>query len=311
MKYKFIKYLSLGLLGIVSTYVIWGVAIEPYWIDREEEIAEIPGLPSAWQGKKVGVIADMQVGMWWDNTPTIRRIVEQLVAEPPAIVLIAGDFIYHPGKDPTTEIKKVTALIRPLVEAGIPTYAVLGNHDYGINKQQAPRDERLSVQVQDALKAAGVRVLKNEAVPLNLTQTQSRTDEAALYLVGIGPRLPKEDKPKVALAQVPDNAPRLVMMHNPKTFEALPANAAPLAVAGHTHGGQIRLLPFGVTPLWFLVSDEEDLVPAAGWVEGYGQPGNRLYINRGIGFSRVPVRINAPPELTLFTLRQGSDAATE
>jgi predicted MPP superfamily phosphohydrolase len=39
-----------------------------------------------------------------------------------------------------------------------------------------------------------------------------------------------------------------------------------------------------------------------GWIEGYGEQGNRLYVNRGIGFSIVPVRINAPPELTVFTL---------
>ncbi len=40
-----------------------------------------------------------------------------------------------------------------------------------------------------------------------------------------------------------------------------------------------------------------------GWIEGFGEPGNQLYVNRGIGFSVVPIRILCPPEVTLFTLR--------
>lgn len=300
---------------------------------------------------------------------TIRGIVNQLVEERPAIVLIAGDFIYEPGKNPSQELNKVTALVRPLPEAGIPTYAVLGNHDYRIrNSKTTSRDEKLSTQVREALEAAGVQVLKNEAVglalpgkrvkltpednlksnpktspPASLLQgegsptppfpdregglgglgqpypssigsypvctagcdrSKAKTNET-LYLVGIGPHIPQQDKPNVALAQVPEAAPRLVMMHNPNSFDALPPNTAPLAVAGHTHGGQINLLPFGLTPVWFLLTyDEEELVHVAGWIEDFGKPGNNLYINRGIGFSRVPLRINAPPELTLFKLRK-------
>ncbi|MGB3760287.1 MAG: hypothetical protein WBA07_28570 [Rivularia sp. (in: cyanobacteria)] len=40
-----------------------------------------------------------------------------------------------------------------------------------------------------------------------------------------------------------------------------------------------------------------------GWIKDYGKQGNRLYVNRGIGFSDIPIRINCPPEVTLFTLR--------
>jgi len=382
---KYIKYALLGLLGLSATYLTWGVAIEPYLIDREEYVAEIPNLPPAWEGKKVGLISDMQVGMWFGNTSTIRRIVNQLVEERPAVVLITGDFVYEPGKNPSQELNKVTALVRPLPEAGIPTYAVLGNHDYRLkDSKTTSQDEKLSTQVREALEAAGVQVLKNEAVGLELpgkrvkrtpeensksrypnttrdtsppapllqgegsptppfpgreggvgglgqpypssigsypvctagcdrskgNRAGTKTNET-LYLVGIGAHIPKQDKPNVALAQVPEAAPRLVMMHNPNSFDALPPNTAPLAVAGHTHGGQINLLPFGLTPVWFLLTyDEEELVHVAGWIEDFGKPGNHLYVNRGIGFSRVPIRINAPPELTLFTLGKTTESAS-
>lgn len=46
----------------------------------------------------------------------------------------------------------------------------------------------------------------------------------------------------------------------------------------------------------------DDPVHADGWIDGYGKAGNRLYVNRGIGMSAVPIRINCPPELTIFTL---------
>ncbi len=90
------------------------------------------------------------------------------------------------------------------------------------------------------------------------------------------------------------------MMRNPSSFGAFPAGTAPVVVAGHTHGGQVRV-PF--TPEWsWLRTVEEGEVHFAGWIEGFGEPGNRLYVNRGIGFSAAPVRINCRPEVTLSTL---------
>lgn len=100
---------------------------------------------------------------------------------------------------------------------------------------------------------------------------------------------------------MPEEAPRFVIMYNPKSFDALPPNTASLVVGGYTQGGQFRV-PF--TPEWScLTFIREDEVHADGWIEGYGQSGNRLYVNRGIGFSIVPIRLNCPPEITVFTLR--------
>lgn len=298
----------LSLLGIFGLLLIWGL-LEPYLIDTEEEVAEIPDLPTPWEGQRVALIADWQIGMWLGNTNTIRRVVEQLVEERPALVLIAGDFIYHAGSDPSEEINKAIELVRSLPEAGIPTYAVLGNHDYGMSSKQTPPDKQLAAKLHEMLEAVGVQVLQNDVVALtpsgNRNQTPARTAvEVPLYLVGIGAHWPNEDKPAAAVDQVPEGAPRLVMMHNPNSFEQLPPSTAPVAVAGHTHGGQIRL-PF--TPEWsWLTFVKEDKVHADGWSEeGYGQPGNRLYVNRGIGFSIIPIRINCPPEITLFTLVLG------
>lgn len=323
MKSKRVKYALVGSLGTLSLLLIWGAGIEPRLIAVEEEEATIPNLPREWEGARVALIADLQVGMWLNNSDTIRRVVARLVRERPAAVLIAGDFIYKPLGEETKkeareelepddygeasgEVGKAVELLRPLTAAGLHTYAVLGNHDYGMHTRESAKQEWMARMMRESLAGADIRVLENEAVPLpppgrGASGTAGGVD-STLYLVGIGSRFAQNDRPLVALAGVPEESPRLVFMHNPDSFASCPPGAAPLALAAHTHGGQIRL-PF--TPNWSWMSYlSNSAVHTDGWIENYGRPGNRLYVNRGIGFSYVPIRINCPPEITLFTLRR-------
>lgn len=318
---KWAARLLVAVVGVVLLLLVWGVAVEPRLIDEERYQVALPRLPMTWDGQRVALIADLQVGIWLANTDTIGRVVARLIEQHPAVVLIAGDFIYQPldeepaealeeferseyAAEAAEEIQTVVELLRPLPAAGVPTYAVLGNHDYGMEVPTSLKLPWLAHRLREALAAVGVRVLHNEAVALALPRPDGGSHgepEPPLYLVGIGPRYPQEDRPLAALAQVPDEAPRLVLMHHPDTFAGLPAGTAPLAMAGHTHGGQVRL-PF--LPEWSWLSlIRGDEVHVDGWIHDYGQPGNRLYVNRGIGFSLVPIRLNCPPELTIFTLR--------
>lgn len=307
------------ILGLLLLPLVWAVATEPYLIDEEVAVAEIPNLSAEWRGQTVGLVADLQVGMWLDNTSTIRRIVQRLVEKDPAFVLIAGDFIYLHNHQPTAEIRQVVDLVSPLTNAGIPTYAVLGNHDYASDPANHPGNDANHAtgaetqprarQLRDALEAVGVRVLQNEAIAL----LPAEDSNSPLYLVGIGAHRPGQDEPVAAVRQVPAAAPRLVFMHNPASFQALPPGTAPVALAGHTHGGQVRI-PFLPEWTWMkLISDRQnwewigeirgDEVSVSGWIEGYGAAGNQLYITRGIGFSDLPIRFNCRPELTLLRLQ--------
>lgn len=266
MRWKYVKYTALGITGILLLLLIWGVVIEPRLVDFKAETAAIPNLPTAWENKRVALIADMQIGMWLGNEGTVTKIVKRIIEERPAAVFIAGDFVYKPTdenetdeveredvKDFMGEVNKSVAMISPLIKAGIPTYAVLGNHDYGMNHPDSVKNEQLANAVRQTL------------------------------------------------SQVTKNMPRIILMHNPDSFAEFPANAAPLALAGHTHGGQIRI-PFTENWSWMALVSEEK-VKADGWIDNFGQTGNHLYVNRGIGFSSFPVRINCRPELTIFTLR--------
>lgn len=296
---EIVEVLVQGVLGVLGLILLWSI-IEPYFIDQEEHQVEIPNLPASWEGERIALIADLQVGMWLGNTWTIRRMIKKLVEQKPAVALIAGDFVYHSSQDSIAALTKVAELLEPLTSAGIPTFAVLGNHDYAMPTKKSGKDDALASAICKALQAKGIRVLNNEAVELVSPKTDAR--EEPLYLIGIGAHTPGEDRPEVALANVPHSAPRLVMMHHPNSFEALPEGTAPVAVAGHTHGGQfhIPLLPDKA----LLTYKHEDRVHKDGWIPDYGKPGNHLYVNRGIGFSVLPLRFNCPPELTLFHLRR-------
>lgn len=298
--------LLVGIAVFVGGALFWALA-EPYFLDEETRVAAVSDLPPAWEGQRFALMADWQVGMWGANVATMRRAVDRLVEMRPAFVLIAGDFVYHTAAGDAEEVEKAARLVRPLTETGIPVYAVLGNHDYGMRTPEGNSDEELARRLRAALDSAGAHVLENEAVALSLLEDSSSSGrfpapEEPLYLVGVGPDWPERAAVRKALAGVPERAPRIVMMHNPNSFAAFPAGTAPVALAGHTHGGQVRV-PF--TPQWtWMTYFKSDAVHAAGWIsKSYGQGENRLYVNRGIGFSLVPLRLNAMPELTYFTLQ--------
>ena len=286
---RWLKRVAIGLaLGIVLL-LVYGTAIEPRFILTEERWkVAMPELAEERAGTEVALVADWQIGMWWSNEGMIERAVAEILAEEPDVILLAGDLVYSRHPDIPTQVDNVLELAGPLIESGIPTYTVMGNHDYAVDAAD---------ELTRALEDAGIPVLHNEARPIPSPEGGGNP----LYVVGIGPAIPNEADIAASLDDVPDDAPRIVVMHNPTVYDQLPAGTAPLAVAGHTHCGQVALPG---TPRWsYIALTEEEKTVAEGWAPRYhGAEGNRLYVNCGIGFSTVPVRINAPPEVTFFEL---------
>lgn len=274
------------LLGLTLTY---GVMVEPRLILEEKRLeAALPGLSEAWAGAEIAVLTDLQVGMWLANEGMVKRAVDRIVEEDPAVVLLAGDFVYSGSPEVLDQVEETLELLSPLMEGGTPIYAVMGNHDYKVGAV-----DELTV----AFEAVGITVLSNEAALVPPSEELG----APLYVVGVGPPRPLATDVAEALADLPLDAPRLVMMHNPTTFPEFPAHTAPFAVAGHTHCGQVALPG---TPTWsYLGLSEEEALVADGFAfEEYGSAGNELFVSCGIGFSLLPMRINAPPQLVFLEL---------
>ncbi|KHE71726.1 metallophosphoesterase [Halobacillus sp. BBL2006] len=291
------KIILLITSGILVSLLVWG-KIEPYLMDVEEETVSIDNLPPEWEGKNLIAIGDFQVGMWMDNSTNLEDIVDEVLSRSPEAVLLLGDYVYHSVENRHEEMEKVLSYLEPLIESGIPVYAVRGNHDYNMSSKKAKPDMEMAERVKNELEGAGINVLHNASAPLKIKET-----DQPLHLVGIGARWPEEDNVPEAFDKVGEEDARFVIMHNPNTFSHIPAQQAEASVAGHTHGGQFRI-PF--TPHWSwkdLVAKGEAHVD--GWVaSNYGAEGNQLYVNRGIGSSLVPLRLNNFPEITEFHLKQ-------
>lgn len=294
---KTIRNIALILVGLLLAVVAYGF-FEPYLLDVTEEQAVVPNLPQEWEGSEIAVLGDFQIGLWGDNADTIEEAVEEIVERDPVAVLMLGDFIYHPQNETQEKVSENIEVLKPLKDANIPMYTVMGNHDFGLKEKNSKPLNEAAERMRQALKELGVKVLHNESIML--TTDDSAEDTSGLYLAGVGSNWMNEDDATKALEGIPSEAARVVMMHNPNSFKKFPADSAPFAVAGHTHGGQIRL-PGMPDWSWMDLTAEEEK-HTDGWIEDYGAAGNQLYVNRGIGMSTVPIRIHAKPELTMFTL---------
>jgi hypothetical protein len=249
---------------------------------RTESLA-IPGWPQEDDGLRVALLADIHCGSAWNGEDKLREIVRRTNAEGPALVLLLGDYIVHGslgGRFVPPE--KVASLLGDL-RAPLGVFAVLGNHDYAMN---GPR-------VRGALGAAGITVLEDESVRLGGGNGGPGAD-APFWIAGVSDLLRAPHDLLGALAMVTDDAPVLLFTHNPDLFPEVPPRVS-LTLAGHTHGGQVRL-PFFGRPIVPSIYGQRF---AAGHVI---EDKRHLYVATGLGTSIVPVRFLVPPEIVILEL---------
>lgn len=270
----------LGALVFVLLVACWSVFIEPRWVAARQMVHQVPH----WQGPaglKVVVASDWHFtkrALWRVMTvERAQRIVQEINAAKPDIILLPGDFIadrdYVTDGAPTPEdeIAQVLGNLR----APLGVFAVLGNHDWG---HDGP-------PFAAALKKHGIQVLENEAVPLGGTK---------LWVVGVGDHYTRHSNPDKAFTQLPPGSQALVLMHDPASLYDMPLVNG-LVVAGHTHGGQVYLPVVGAP----FVPGAAPRAWAYGWVEHGLQ---RMYVTSGLGVSILPIRFNMRPEWAMFTV---------
>lgn len=249
-----------------------------------------PGL-----GLKAVVLSDIHACEPWMPAARIRGIAELTNDLKPDAVFLLGDF--------SGGHRIVTGPVMPdawgealsILRAPLGAYAVLGNHDWWHGALPGlPADG--AAGVRDALRAAGIRVLENEA--LRLTK-----DGQAFWVAGladqlgdvIGPRLYRGlDDLKGTLAQVKDAAPVILLAHEPAIFNRVPGRVS-LTLCGHTHGGQVNVPVFS----------QRILRRRYGLDRIYGhivEKNRHLIISAGLGTSYAPVRFMRPPEVVEIRL---------
>lgn len=286
-----------GLSALGISTAAYGVGVEP---ELRPRITRYHPTPRQWPADfplKIAVIADIHACDPWMSLQRIEAIVDQTNALKPDVIVLLGDYVaghhYVTRFIPADEWARVlTGLKAPL---GI--HAVMGNHDYWDDKivQRAGQGTTLA---QRALNAAGIPVYENDAVRLT-------KGGRPLWLAGLGDQLAYVLAPRyghargsgaddltATLAKITDDAPVILLAHEPNIAWRVPARVA-LQLSGHTHGGQIRL--FGWSPALPQQHAEQ-------LAYGHFRLKCDVIVSGGLGCSIVPVRVGMPPEIVEVTL---------
>jgi len=252
--------------------------------DGPEEITRVPveryrrraPAPLATRPLRIVQIADPHLGPWQPEALLQRRI-DALVAHDPDLVLLTGDFLTMEGAATRGALARA---LEPLRRVPGRCYAIFGNHDH-----------EARAEVCTALAANGVHLLVDD-------EAIAETPVGPVQLVGadyVGRG--REQHIQALLAQYPrrDGHLRLLLLHDPAVFRFVPRGDVDLTLSGHTHGGQLGLVSFGLN--WTVLT-------RTAWPDHglFAHGSNRLYVHRGTGFYGFPLRVGVPGEASLLEL---------
>jgi uncharacterized protein len=256
-------------------------------LNLETTVQKIPlrNLPQAFEGFRIAQLSDIHIGPFMPDEQ-IRKYVEMANALKPDLTVLTGDFVTFDGRTQGAVVEALSGLKAPF---GI--FGCLGNHDAWSGVEDS---------ITELFRQRGVRILRGESVLI-------RIENDAINLIGTDFQSHRQFGPSAPVTNLLGNIAHLIardrvnilLSHNPDTFDRAAELGVDLSMAGHTHGGQAALE---------FISPE--LAPSrlvtpyvAGW---FRKPGGQLYVNRGIGTIGVPIRIGAPPEITIYQLTRGS-----
>jgi predicted MPP superfamily phosphohydrolase len=234
----------------------------------------VQGWP-AQQRLRIAFLSDLHAGSHTDDVTRLAAIMKEAAAFKPDLVLHGGDFVnmqlFGGGRLSPFVVAKILAQL----DAPLGQYAVLGNHDYNYGAEE----------ITAALLAEGINVLHDEKRSLAF-------QGATFELVGLPDTGAVRESGRALLASLSPERPTIILTHDPYWFTFVPEGPH-LTLAGHTHGGQIRIPGLGVL-------HNASRAPLR-WSYGFIREEHRLlYVTSGIGTSGIPLRIGVPPEYTIF-----------
>ena len=241
-------------------------------------------LPGAFEGFRICQLSDIHIGPFMPASE-IRKYVAIANALKPDLTVLTGDFVTF---DPSTEQPVVEALSGLRAPFGV--FGSLGNHDSWAGVEDS---------ITALFRQVGVRILRG-------TNVEIAVGADSLNLIGVDFQSHRRFGPSLPVARLLGNIESVIardrvnilLSHNPDTFPRAAALGIDFSLAGHTHGGQAAL-EF-ISPQ---IAPSRLVTP---YVAGlFHKPGSQLYVNRGIGTIGIPIRIGAPPEITVYSLTRG------
>jgi hypothetical protein len=277
---------AVGLVGLsASATGAYAGAIEPFGLVVTPYALTPPGWPAD-RRLTITVIADLHAGGPDMTLPHIRHVVDTANTLGSDLVVLLGDFKawYKFKTTPVEDAVWAAELAR--LQAPLGTWAILGNHDWWHDL----------AGVRAALAGERIPLLENDAVLLGAAGRRfwlAGLGDQIAYPLGHGRFRGVDDLPGT-LGRIDTDDPVLLLIHEPDIFPKVPARVS-LTLAGHTHGGQIR-----IPLLW------PHFVPSQfGARYAYGhviEEDRHIIVSGGLGTSIIPARFGVPPEIVHITL---------
>lgn len=236
-------------------------------------------LPFLQRPLRVAQLSDLHYGPFI-HAGSVRAWVAQAQAAEPDLIVITGDSV---DQELEGSLAPLAAALSELA-APLGVWACLGNHD------RYRFGDRNIDELTDALTEAGVTVLINEGALV-------RDD---LYLAGVDDYGTGRPNLEASLRGAPGGTATLLLCHQPDFFPQMRVHVD-LTLAGHTHGGQVRLPGIGA----LYTSSRYGERYAEGWAPPPDARFGKGYVSRGLGVSLLPLRFNCPAELAVFDLLPG------
>ncbi len=278
-----------GMVAAGGALAGYAFGLEPIWrLSIQRYRVQPRGWPAG-MTLKIAAVADLHACEPYMPVARIEEIVATTNRLNADLIVLLGDFTA--GHRFTTAPVPSAAWAKALsgLEAPLGVHAILGNHDWW-DDRQAQRARKGPPIARRALENVGVPVYENSVVRL-------QHKGQPFWLAGLGDQIAfllgrsmfqGVDDLDGTLAKVTDNAPVILLAHEPDIFTRVPARVS-LTLSGHTHGGQVRL--FGYSPV----------VPSRfgnRFAYGHVVENNRhLIVSGGLGCSIMPVRFGVPPEI--------------
>ncbi|MFA6537516.1 MAG: metallophosphoesterase [Patescibacteria group bacterium] len=281
IKTKKARFFLLAVIILIFVVVIYGSFVEPQLI----KTTKIPITLSPSQNKatiKIAFLTDWHLG-YFKGPFFANRIVNLVKNEKPDLILLGGDFLDRKRKPEDTifPLQKISLLI--------PTFAVMGNHEYntgGINDEDF---EDRTKELRQFFFKNKIKVLDNGCETISLKN--KKINIAGIIDLWTG----KADLRK-AYETCDPRQKTVLLAHNPDVILSPPAEKFDLILSGHTHNGQVRL-PF--------IGSIYPIPTELGRKFGQGLfqlKNNQLYISSGIGEGGTRARLFNRPELTIIEL---------
>ncbi|MBV7503916.1 metallophosphoesterase [Bacillus sp. sid0103] len=269
----------LTVLGLGSGGYLYANRIEPSLLDIQEIQIKHRLIPDSFDEIKMIQFSDTHLGFQY-TLQQFNKLVEKINSLQPDIILFTGDLMDEPNQ--YTEINKLIPILKKL-HAPLGKYCIFGNHDHGGYGSDIYRN---------IMETTNFTVLLNQAVPV-ITK-----DGSIIYLLGIDDAMLGNPNLPLTLKNVPKNTFTILLSHAPDLAGTASQYPIQWQLSGHSHGGQIKIPFLGalVTPPF------GQLYPEGLYSVGDVSPLS-LYVNRGIGTTRLPFRFLSKPELTIFTLK--------